>query len=289
MADSAPRQNRFQLPDLGLGLGLRSTHYPHILEHKPEVGWFEIVSENFMNSGGRPMQILDRIAECYPIVMHGVSLSIGSSDPIDHTYLRQLGELAERVGAVWLGDHVCWTGVAGHNVHDLLPVPYNEASLAHMVARVKEVQDVLQRPLVLENPSTYLAFRESTMPEEVFLARLAEDADCALLLDVNNIYVSARNHGLQALDYLDPLPYDRVVQIHLAGHTDKGTHCIDTHEGQVVDPVWEIYAEVVRRAGSRATMLEWDQNIPGFDEVWAEAQKAERFRERALAEVRARG
>ncbi len=283
--NSAPLPNRFGLPDLGLGLGLRTPHFPHILAEKPDVDWFEIVSENFMNTGGRPMRVLDEIAERYPIVMHGVSLSIGTTDPIDFDYLRELRELRRRCGARWLGDHVCWTGVAGRNNHDLLPVPYDEATLRHLVERVRAVQDFLEEPLVLENPSTYLEFHASTMPEEEFLARLAEEADCALLLDVNNVYVSSRNHGFDPRAYLDAIPYDRVVQIHLAGHTDHGTHCIDTHMGEVIEPVWELYAEVMRRTGGRSTLLEWDQEIPAFEVVHAEVRKAARFRAALGAEA----
>jgi hypothetical protein len=282
-------ENRWNLPDLGLGLGLRTVHFPHVLERWPDVGWFEVLSENFMNTGGRPLQVLDRIAERYPIVMHGVSLSIGSTDPIDFAYLRELGALARRCRAVWLGDHVCWTGVAGRNVHDLLPLPCDEATLAHLVERVRIVQDFLERPLVLENPSTYVTFARSTMREEEFIARLAEEADCALLLDVNNVYVSARNHGWDPRAYLAGIPYERVVQIHLAGHTDHGTHCIDTHTGHTVDAVWELYADVVRRAGRIATMVEWDQDIPEFDVVHAEVLRARAFLEpeREVAELRA--
>ena len=270
--------NRFGLPDLGLGIGLRSAHYPHILSERPAVDWFEIISENYLDTGGRPIHILDQVAERYPIVMHGVSLSIGSTDPLDLVYLRKVKALANRVKAVWLGDHVCWTGVGGINGHDLLPVPYNEETLAHLVGRVKVAQDVLERPLVLENPSTYATFRASTMPEPVFIRRLAEEADCALLLDVNNIYVSSRNHGFDPMAYLDGVPFDRVVQIHLAGHTDKGTHCIDTHNDHVVSPVWDLYAEVYRRAGARATLVEWDADIPELPVVHAEVLKARRFR-----------
>ncbi len=270
--------NRWNLPDLGFGLGLRTDHFGHILEHRPDVDWFEIVSENFMNTGGRPMWVLDQIAERYPIVMHGVSMSIGSTDPIDWEYMRELKALAKRVDAVWMGDHVCWTGVAGRNNHDLLPLPYNEESLAHMVERVRAVQDFLGRPLVLENASTYLTFSETTMPEEEFMARLGEEADCAFLLDVNNIYVSARNHGFDPQKYLEHFPYDRVVQIHLAGHTDHGTHCIDTHIGPVIDAVWELYADVMRRTGGRATLLEWDQDIPSFEVTHAEVLKARQYR-----------
>ena len=194
--------NKWNFPDLGLGVGLRTVHYRHILDNQPDVDWFEIISENYMDSGGRPLFILEQIAERYPIVMHGVSLSIGSTDAIDFEYLRRLKALAERVNAVWLGDHVCWTGIAGRNGHDLYPIPFNEESLAHVVERIRIAQDVLERPLVLENPSSYLTFRQSTMPEEEFIARMAEESDCGLLLDVNNVYVTCRNHNLDAYEFL---------------------------------------------------------------------------------------
>jgi len=270
--------NRFRLPDLGLGLGLRAPHYPHILATRPPVDWFEILTENYLDTGGRPLAVLDEVAAHYPIVMHGVSLNIGSADPLDFAYLDRVKALAERVQAVWLGDHVCWTGVGGHNSHDLLPLPYHEASLRHVVERIRVVQEYLERPLVLENASTYLQFRESTMPEEEFLARMAEEADCALLLDVNNVHVSAFNHGFDPWRYLDAIPLDRVVQVHLAGYTDKGTHYLDTHSRPVVDEVWRLYAEVQRRTGGRATLLEWDEDIPAFDVVFAELGKARRYR-----------
>lgn len=272
--------NRWNLPDLGLGLGLRTTHFNHILEKWPAVDWFEIMSENFMDTEGRPLYILDQIAERYPIVMHGVSMSIGSTDPIDFEYLTKLKALAQRVNAVWMGDHVCWTGVAGRNGHDLYPIPYNDKTLEFLVERIRIVQDFLERPLILENPSTYMTFASSEMSEEEFLNRMAIDADCGLLLDVNNVYVTCRNHDLDPYEYLAAMPYDRVVQIHIAGHTDKGTHCIDTHDGRVIDEVWALYAEVQRRAGSRATLLEWDANIPPFVEVHAEVLKAAQFRDR---------
>ncbi len=275
--------NRWGLPDLGLGMGLRTVHYQHILEHWPTIDWFEIISENYIDTEGRPLWFLDQIAERYPIVMHGVSMSIGSTDPIDVPFLKKLKALAERVKAVWLGDHVCWTGVAGINGHDLYPVPYNEESLRHMVERIRIVQDVMERPLVLENPSTYLTFRSSTISEAEFIARMAEESDCALLLDVNNVYVTCRNHDLDPKEYLKGFPYERVVQIHLAGHTDKGTHCIDTHDDHVIDAVWELYRAVMTEAGNRATLLEWDDKIPEFEVVHDEVKKAERFRKTATA------
>lgn len=275
--------NRFGLPDLGLGLGLRTPHYEHVLRHRPAVGWFEVLSENYLDTGGRPVRVLDALRDDYPLVMHGVSLSLGSTDPLDLALLAKLEALADRIGARWMGDHICWTGVAGRNNHDLLPLPLNEATLRHLVARVRETQDRLERPLVLENASTYVTFTSSDMPEEEFVARLAEDADCALLLDVNNVYVSCRNHGWDPYRYLAAIPYDRVVQIHLAGHTEKGTHAIDTHTGHVIDAVWDLYAEVIRRAGPISTLLEWDQDIPSFEVVHDEVRKAARFRDEPAA------
>ena len=270
--------NRWNLPDLGLGVGLRAPHFGYVLDNEPAIGWFEIISENFMDTLGRPMAVLEQIAERYPIVMHGVGMSIGSTDPVDFDYLTRLKRLADRIGVEWMGDHICWTGVAGHNGHDLYPMPYNEESLAHMVERVRITQDFLERPLVLENPSTYLTFASSSMAEEEFIAAMAEQADCALLLDVNNVYVTCRNHGLDAQRYLAAIPYDRVVQIHLAGHTDKGDHCIDTHDDHVCDAVWELYGQVTRNIGEVATLLEWDDNIPEFDVLLAEVNKAKRYR-----------
>jgi len=270
--------NRWNLPDLGIGIGLRTVHFPHVLSQKPRIDWFEVLSENFMDTGGRPLWVLDQIAERYPVVLHGVSLSIGGSDPLDFEYLKKLSALAARTRAHWVSDHLCWTGIMGRNVHDLLPMPYSEEALRHTTERVRVVSDFLERPLVLENPSSYVEFAASTMPEWEFLARLAADADCGLLLDVNNVYVSAFNHRFDASTYVDAIPADRVVQYHLAGHTHKGTHIIDTHTGEAVPAVWELYARSIARTGSAATLYEWDEDIPEFDVVLAEAQKAAAYR-----------
>ncbi len=274
VARRSPARNRFGLPDLGLGLGLRTVHYSTVLEQLPAVDFFELLTENFLATEGRPRRIAEQMAAHYPLVLHGVSMSLGSADPLDLGYLAQVKELAARVKAVWLGDHVCWTGVAGRNSHDLLPLPYDETTLRHLVRRVRAAQDFLERPLILENPSTYVTFQRSTIPEGEFLARLADEADCGLLLDVNNIYVSCRNHGWDPDDYLAAIPWDRVVQIHVAGHTDHGTHCIDTHIGPVIDAVWKLYATVEERTGGRATLLEWDEEIPSFEVTFAELMKA---------------
>ncbi|MBM78980.1 MAG: hypothetical protein CMJ78_00090 [Planctomycetaceae bacterium] len=264
-------------PNLGLGVGLRTVHYNYILEKNPKVDWFEIISENYMDSGGRPGYLLDQISERYPIVMHGVSMSIGSSDELNFDYLRKLKKLAERCGALWVSDHLCWTGVAGLNGHDLLPMPLTENSLKYVVDRIRVVQDCLERPLVLENPSTYVTFTKSTMPEWEFIARMAEDADCGLLLDVNNVYVSSFNHNFDPVEYLEAVPHERVVQYHLAGHTNLGTHIIDTHDGHVIDPVWELYRLAHQLTGGVSTLLEWDAQIPGFPVVHAEVLKARRY------------
>ncbi len=266
--------SRLGYENLGLGIGLRTIHFDHILKQQPAVDWFEVISENFMDSQGRPRYVLDQIAERYPIVMHGVSLSIGSTEPLDWEYLRKLKQLARAVKARWISDHICWTGIAGINTHDLLPLPYNEGSLRHVIDRVRIVQDFLERPLVLENPSSYITFAASTLSEAEFIARLAVEADCGLLLDVNNVYVSARNHGFDAVDYLQRIPCERVVQMHLAGHTNCGTHLIDTHDGPVIDPVWNLFRLAYELTEGVSILLEWDAQIPSFPVVHNEIVKA---------------
>jgi uncharacterized protein len=268
---------RFDLPQLGIGVGLRTTHYRDILQGKPAVDWFEVLSENYMQTRGRPLAILDQVAERYPVVLHGVSMSIGSTDPLDHAYLAELKALRDRIGARWVSDHICWTGSHGKNTHDLLPLPLTEEALRHTVGRVREVQDFLEAPLVLENASSYASFAANTMTEWEFVAALAREADCGLLLDVNNVYVSARNHGFNPEDYLRALPMDRVVQFHVAGHSDLGTHVIDTHIGPVPDPVWGLL-QAARALGADApVLLEWDALIPPLSVVHAEALRAEAF------------
>lgn len=262
-------------PDLGFGLGLRIPHYAHIFEHRPRVDWFEIISENFMDTDGKARRNLARIREHYPVVMHGVSLSIGSVDVLNSDYLRKLKQLAHDIEPAWISDHLCWTGVAHKNLHDLLPVPYTEEALRHIVTRVQQVQDYLGRPIALENPSTYLEFSSSQIPEAEFIAELARQSGCYLLLDVNNVYVSCFNHRLDPKQYLDALPMDRVVQIHLSGHSHCGTHIIDTHDDHVVDSVWALYGDVLDRAGRVPnTMVEWDANIPPWEVLYAELEKA---------------
>ncbi len=277
MNSSATKEPRLGHANLGLGVGLRSVHYPHILEHHPAVDWFEIISENYMDSGGRPRYVLDQIAERYPIVMHGVSLSIGSTDPLNFDYLRKLKRLAAQVNARWVSDHLCWTGVLGRNTHDLLPVPLSEQTLQHVVERIRIVQDVLERPFVLENPSSYVTFAASTMPEWEFISRMADEADCGLLLDVNNVFVSSVNHDFDPFQYVRSVPHRRIVQCHLAGHTDCGTHRIDTHDGEVIDPVWQLYRLAHELTGGMSTLLEWDAKIPPFEVVHSEVLKAKSF------------
>ena len=271
--------NRWGYPDLGFGIGLRTVHYEHILRNRPKIDWFEILSENYLDTGGRPLWILDQFAERYPVVLHGVSLNVGSKDPIDFEYLRKLKALGKRIGARWVSDHLCWTGVSGLNVHDLLPMPYTDESLRYTIERVKTIQDYLERPIALENASTYLEFSVSTWKESDFIATLAEEADCGVLLDVNNVYVSSFNHGFDPKAYIDKIPADRVIQIHLAGHTHKGTYILDTHSDYVIDTVWDLYRHTYRRMGGISTLLEWDASIPEFDIVHAEALKARQYRE----------
>jgi uncharacterized protein len=280
----ARRRARLGHPHLGFGLGLRSAHFDHILGQWPDVDWFEAISENFMDSRGRPRYVLRQIAERYPVVLHGVSLSIGSTDPLDFAYLAKLKALAREVGAVWVSDHLCWTGVLGRNTHDLLPLPFDEEVLAHVVARVRTVQDFLERPLVLENPSTYLVFAENSLSEWAFLSRMAEEADCGLLLDVNNVYVCSVNHGFDPEEYIRSVPHDRIVQFHLAGHTNHGSHIVDTHDHPVPDPVWRLYDLAYKLTGGVSTLVEWDAKIPEFPVLHAEVLKARRLVEGGVAE-----
>ena len=276
--------NRFNLPNMGYGLGLRTAHYKDILDIFPKnVDWFEIISENFMDSDGRPRTVLEQVSNNYPIMMHGVSLSIGSTDELNMEYLTNLKKLADRIKPKWISDHLCWTGMSHSNTHDLLPVPYTEEALNHIVQRIKKVQDFLGRPILLENPSTYLEFKDSSMREWEFMARMAEEADCALLLDVNNIYVSCYNHRADTKTYIDALPLDRVVQIHLAGHENHGTHIIDTHSDYVIDEVWQMYRYVIAKAGREiTTMVEWDDKIPEFSVVAEELDKARKHAKDSL-------
>jgi uncharacterized protein len=274
---SRPPHRFPQLPNLGLGVGLRNCHFSHILADWPAVDWFEAISENFMDSGGQPGHVLRQIAERYPVVLHGVSMSIGSTSPLDRDYLDRLKRLADGVRAVWVSDHLCWTGIAGINSHDLLPLPFNDETLKHVTRRVHQVQDILQRQLILENPSTYIGFCNSSITEPDFLRALADETDCGLLLDVNNVYVSCFNAGTDPVAYLDAFPFERVVQLHLAGHQHCGTHLIDTHDGPVCDAVWELYRLAWQRTGGVSTLLEWDGNVPPFEQMHQEVLRARDF------------
>jgi len=286
MGESSTLATRSQvaaLPSLGLGLGLRSTHFDRILSQWPAVDWFEAISENFMDSGGRPRWVIRQVAERYPLVLHGVSLSIGSTDPLNLEYLRRLKALTTEVKPAWVSDHLCWTGVLGLNSHDLLPLPLTEESLRHVARRVHQVQDFLERPLVLENPSTYLTFTHSTLTEPEFLRQLADETGCGLLLDVNNVYVTCFNADADPIAYLDSFPWESVVQIHLAGHQHCGTHIIDTHDRPVQPAVWELYRLAWARSGGASTLLEWDGNIPSLEAYQMELLRAKQYRDEHFA------
>jgi len=276
------------VPYLGHGVGLRTKHFPHVLAGTARVDWFEAISENFMIRGGRPLAVLERARAAAPVVLHGVSLSLGSTDPLNDRYLRDLRALVHHFEPAWVSDHLCWGSVDGHYAHDLLPLPYTEEALAHVVDRVRAVQDRLGRQILIENVSSYLTYKHSVMPEWEFLVEVAKRADCGILLDVNNVYVSATNHGFDAEQYLAAMPADRVRQIHLAGHTDKGTHLLDSHEGHVRRPVWELYRAAVRRLGPVSTLIEWDEGVPEFDVLRTEAERARAVEAEVLGERRAR-
>ncbi|WP_330083606.1 DUF692 domain-containing protein [Methylocystis iwaonis] len=258
---------------LGFGLGLRPIYYPDILERNPAVDWFEIISENYMVPGGRPLVILDRIRASYPIVMHGVSMSLASVDQLDFDYLTALKALATRIEPAWISDHLAWTGVDGANLHDLLPIPFTSETLRHVAERIMRVQDFLGRRILVENASTYVSVDGSEMSEHEFLTELAESADCLLLLDVNNVFVSSFNHGFDPVRYIDTLPADRVQQIHLAGHSDYVTHKVDTHDHPVCGDVWELYAHARNRFGDVSSMIERDDQFPPFEELMREVEK----------------
>jgi uncharacterized protein (UPF0276 family) len=267
----------------GFGLGLRPEHYGDFEASLPAgVDWLEILSENYLVPGGAPLKHLDLIRRDYPMVMHGVSMNIGSSDPLDFDYLRDLKSLAQRIEPAWVSDHLCWTGVNGLNMHDLLPVPYSVESLAHIAERIRRVQDFLARPLVIENPSTYVAFAANTLTEWDFLAELASLTGCELLLDVNNVYVSSVNHGFDARRYIDALPVPAIRQIHLAGHQVQDAYLVDTHDQPVCQPVWDLYAYAMQVCGPVPTMIERDDNIPALSELVAELGIARRVQIHAL-------
>lgn len=264
-------------PNPGLGLGLRSKHFNYILENNPPVDWFEIISENFMDSGGRPKHVLRRIAERYPVVMHGVSLSIGSADDLNIEYLTKLKNLAAEIQPLWVSDHLCWTGINNLNSHDLLPLPLTEESLEHVCRKINRAQDFLERPLVFENPSTYLTFKQSTIEEWDFLRYMTEETGCGILLDVNNVYVSAFNNDFDAAHYIERLPHENIVQMHLAGHRSCGDYVIDTHDNAVAPEVWNLFSRAWELTKGAAVLLEWDSEIPEFDIYHSELLKAKNF------------
>ena len=267
---------REDFPFLGFGVGLRRPHYTYVLENWPALDWFEIISENFMVAGGRPLEVLEQVRERYPVVLHGVSLSLGSTDVLNREYLRDLAQLARRFEPAWISDHLCWSGVGGHNLHDLIPLPYTEEALLHVVKRIRQVQEILERRILIENVSSYLEFTSSTMHEWEFLGAVAEEVDCGILLNINNIYVSAFNHRFDPWVYIDAIPVNRVAQFHLAGHSDHGTNLLDTHDHPVCDEVWSLYEYALPRFGEVSTLIEWDDNTPEFAELAATAEQARR-------------
>ena len=269
-------------PFLGFGLGLRTEHYEYIQQNKPDVDWFEILTENYMVPGGKPLDHLDKIRHDYPVVMHGVSLSIGSTDPLNTDYLKNLKQLIQRVQPQWISDHLCWTSINGTNSHDLLPLPYNEDTISHVVNRIEQVQEYLGQQILLENLSSYVTYKNSEMSEWEFFNEIARRADCNILLDINNIFVSAHNHHFDPLDYINHIDSERVMQFHLAGHSYNGEMIIDTHDHDVCDPVWELYASALKRFGAVSTMIERDDHIPEFQQLRQELAIAEDIAARTL-------
>lgn len=274
---------RSDFTGLGFGVGLRRPHYVEILESRPPMDWFEVISENFMVAGGRPLEVLDAVRANYPLVMHGVSLSVGSTDPLNVNYLRDLKALARRIEPAWISDHLCWTGVRGRNLHDLLPLPHTDEAVLHTAGRIREVQDFLERRILIENVSSYMTYAHSRLTEWDFLAAIADEADCGILLDINNIFVNAFNHRFDARRYIDAMPPERVVQFHLAGHADRGAYLLDTHDHPVRAEVWELYEYAVRRLGPVSTLIEWDDHIPEFAVLAAMAAEARERAARASA------
>jgi uncharacterized protein (UPF0276 family) len=275
MANMAPCQARY--PGLGFGLGLRAQHYQEILDSPPSVDWFEALTENYLVPGGKPLYYLEAVRARYPVVLHGVSLSIGSSDPLNRGYLAQLKNLADRIEPAWISDHLCWTGLNGRNLHDLLPLPYTEEAVVHVSDRIQAVQDYLGCRLLIENVSSYLTYTDSCMSEWEFLSAIAGRADCLILLDINNVYVSGFNHDFDPQDYLRGVPAERVQQFHIAGHHNHGDYIVDTHDEPVIDPVWRLYAEACRRFGAVSTLIERDDNIPPLSELVGELDHARRI------------
>ncbi len=268
------------LPKLGIGIGLRPIHYEEIFAKKPAIDWFEIISENYMVDGGKPLENLERILDRYPVVQHGVNLAIGSSDPLDWDYLRKLKALTRRTKTPWLSDHLCWGRLAGAHYHDLLPLPYTKEVINYVADRARIVQDFLEIPFALENLSSYLSYKEDEMPEWEFYTAVVEKADIFMMLDVNNIYVSSRNHHFDPMDYIRNIPMDRVLQIHMAGHNDMGDYVLDTHDHPVREEVWQLYSQVYPKTGGVSTLLEWDDHFVSFEETWKEALNAKKFQQK---------
>ncbi len=273
-------QNEF----LGFGLGLRPDHYQTILAEKPSVDWFEILTENYLIPGGKPLDFLDKIRQDYPMVMHGVSMSLGSFDPIDLEYLTAVKQLIKRVQPKWISDHLCWTGIAQKNMHDLLPLPYTEEAIQHVSNKIMQAQEFLGQQILIENLSSYITYQQSQMPEWEFLSEVAHRADCLILLDVNNVYVSAMNHEFKPMDYMNAIPAKRVRQIHLAGHSNEQGCIIDTHDHPIIDPVWDLYEKTLRRMGKVSTMIERDDHIPPLSELLQELKFARKIADKVFAE-----
>lgn len=271
------------VPDWGVGVGLRVPHYRHVLEVRPPVDFFEVISENFMVDGGKPRYHLDRVLESYRVIQHGVSMSIGGPEAPDREYLKKLKELVKHIRPAWLSDHFCFTGVPGQNLHDLLPLPYTDKMVKVLAERARQVQDYLEVPFALENTSSYMAYRQSHMTEWQFVSEVVERADIGLMFDVNNVYVAAYNHGFDAYEFIRNVPHHRIFQIHLAGHTNLGNYLIDTHNGDIIDPVWDLYRATIELAGPVSTLIEWDDEIPAFGELEALATRAKLIRSEALA------
>ncbi|QLH43367.1 MAG: DUF692 domain-containing protein [Coxiellaceae bacterium] len=271
-----------KFPYLGFGLGLRPKHYRDIIRSKPAIDWFEIITEDYLIDGGHHLDYLMQIREHYPLVMHGVSLSIGSIDPINPLYLQRLKQLADQIQPQWISDHLCWTGVNGINTHDLLPLPYTDEALKHVVSKIQQVQDYLGQQILLENVSSYISYKDSSMTEWEFLTEACQRADCQILLDVNNIYVSAFNHGFDPIQYLENVPKERVKQFHMAGHHNFGSHIVDTHDANIIDGVWDLYTHAVKHFGRVSTMIERDDHIPELTELYDELTKARQIANKVL-------
>ncbi len=276
------RPSHLVVPDLGVGAGLRIPHYGHVLENSPPMGFFEVISENFFGKGGKPLYHLDQFIERYPVILHGVSLSIGAPEEPDRQYLEKLKCLVKRVKPAWVSDHFCFSGAGGAHLHDLLPLPYTEEAIERVARRAKMVQDFLEVPFGLENTSSYLQYTQSTMPEWEFVSEVVQRADCGLMFDVNNVYVSAYNHGYDPLEFIRSVPHERILQIHIAGHTNMGKYIIDTHVGPLIDPVLDLYRETIRLAGPVSTLLEWDDNIPPFEELAREVDRVRQVKTQGL-------